>query len=197
MVNALVCNGSRVLTPGEAHAIRLVIRKPSNWSLFNLLLYTGMRFSEVNQLFDNPGIFDPERKTLTIASGKAKATQRTRNITLSDLGVLAVRAYLETPKKTTTSTAWQMNLIRWSRSAHLTPLNGNTEDQGGNPYGITVRTTRKSWESWLLSTYPDKSVYIALSQGHNETTALRHYLNLSFTPDEREDIKKEVAGWGQ
>ena len=195
MVNALVCNGSRVLTPEEAAAMRRAISKPSNKALFDLLLYTGLRFSEVSQLYDNPGIFDQDRGTLNITSGKAKATQRTRNVILSPKGIEAVKAYLQTPKKPTTSTAWQMNLIRWAQQADLSPVPGHDQDEGGNRYGVTVRTSRKSWESWLLTAYPDKPTNIALSQGHTETTALRHYLNISFTQAEREEIQAEVSGW--
>ena len=195
-MNALTCNGSRVLTPDEVDRIRKVISKPSSRALFDLLLYTGLRLSEVKQLMDNPQLFDQERRTITIRSGKAKATQRSRNVTLSENGIEAVKAYLLNPTAPNSPTAWQMNLIRWSRQAHLQVITGVAPDSGGsNPYGITVRTSRKSWESWLLTAFPDRAVYIALSQGHTESTALRHYLNLSFTQAEKDTILKEVRGW--
>ena len=193
-MNALTCNGSRILTPNEADRIRNVIRKPSSRALFDLLLYTGLRLSEVKQLNDNPQLFDQERRTITIRSGKAKATQRSRNVTLSDKGLEALTAYLLNPAVPNSPSAWQMNLLRWSRQAHLQEIPG--ESPGSNPYGITVRTSRKSWESWLLTAFPDKAAYIALSQGHTESTALRHYLNLSFTMAEKDTIMKEVRGWG-
>ncbi|WP_304920350.1 hypothetical protein [Methanocalculus sp.] len=47
LLNALQMNGSRILSPTEAREIRSVIRKPSNRVLFDLLLYTGLRFVEV------------------------------------------------------------------------------------------------------------------------------------------------------
>jgi len=194
MVSALSCNGSRVLTPGEAAAIRRAISKPSNRALFDLMIYTGLRLEEVRQLIENPDIFDEERRLLVIKSGKAKARQKERNVILSDTGVQAVRAFLKTPKMPNSSSAWQVNLIRWSRAAGLSPLPGRSDDRG-NVYGITVRTSRKSWESWLLTAYPDRAAWIALSQGHTESTALGHYLNLSFTDEERGDILNEVLGW--
>lgn len=194
-MKALQCNGSRVLTPEEMTRIRSVISKPSNRALFDLLLYTGLRLSEVSQV--SPDTFDQERGVLSIRSGKAKATQRTRNVILSPKGSAAVKAFLTTPKVPGSPTAWQMNLIRWARQADLSPLPGHDQDEGGNPYGITVRTSRKTWESWLLTAHPDKPTNIALSQGHTETTALRHYLNISFAQAEREAIRQEVAGWGE
>jgi len=194
MASALTCNGSRVLTPGEATSIRRVISKPSNRALFDLMLYSGLRLEEVRQLVEHPEIFDEERRLLVIKSGKAKASQKSRNVILSDKGVEAVRAFLQAPKMPASSSAWQTNLIRWSKIAGLSPLPGR-DNEGGNVYGITVRTSRKSLESWLLTAYPDRAAWIALSQGHTETTALGHYLNVSFTDQEREDIIEEVRGW--
>ena len=194
MVSALTCNGSRILTPEEASSIRRVISKPSNRALFDLMLYTGLRLEEVRQLIEHPEIFDEERRLLVIKSGKAKASQKSRNVILSDKGVEAVRAFLQVPKMPASSSAWQTNLIRWSKIAGLSPLPGRSEE-GGNIFGITVRTSRKSLESWLLTAYPDRAAWIALSQGHTETTALGHYLNVSFTDQERNDILDEVKGW--
>lgn len=194
MVNALTCNNSRILTPIEADQIRAVIEKPSLWALYDLMLFTGLRLAEVKQLVDNPGIFDRERRTLTIRSSKAKASQLSRNVCLSDNGLLAVEAYLKNPSIPSSPHVWQANLIRWSQRARIQAIPG--EEQSNNPTGITVRTTRKSWESWLLAAYPEKVINITLSQGHTETTALRHYFNISFTPGEREAIIEQVKGWG-
>ena len=194
MLNALTCNNSRVLTPTEADQIRAVIEKPTSLALYDLMLYTGLRLSEVKQLADNPGIFDQERRTITIRSGKVKASQLSRNVCLSDKGVLAVEAYLKTPSVPSSPHVWQANLIRWSQRARLLAIPGH--EQSNNPTGITVRTTRKSWESWLLAAYPEKVINITLSQGHTETTALRHYFNISFTAAERETIRDQVTGWG-
>lgn len=194
MPSALTCNGSRVLTPTEADAIRAVISKPSARALFDVLLYTGLRFAELRQLAETPAIFDEERGTLTIRSTKAKATQAGRNVILGDHGRAAVAAFLEAGAKMPAHvSAWQQNLIRWAEAAHLAPLPAPPEK--GNPYGITVRTSRKTWESWLLSACPSEITRITLSQGHSETIALRHYLNVSFTAAEREAIRAEVVGW--
>jgi len=196
MTSALISNGSRVLTPGEADLIRGVISKPSNRALFDLMLYTGLRLEEVRQLVEHPDIFDEERRCLLIRSRKVKATQRTRNVFLSDRGMDAVRAFLQAPKMPSSSSAWQMNLIRWSKAAGLSSLSDRS-GEGGNEYGITVRTSRKTWESWLVTACPNRAVEIAMSQGHTESVSIRHYLNCSFTKDEKADIQNEVRGWGE
>jgi len=193
MASALTCNSSRLLVPDEANKIRDRIEKPSLRALYDLLLYTGLRLVEVKQLAENPAIFDPDRRTITIKSGKTRASQLSRNVCLSDKGLEAVVEYLKNPTVPTSPHVWQDNLIRWSRRAGLPDLPGR--EGSANPTGITVRTTRKSWESWLLSAYPDKVINITLSQGHTETTALRHYFNISFTPAERAAIKDETRGW--
>lgn len=194
MPSALVSNGSRVLTPAETEAMRAVISKPSNRVLFDLMTFTGIRLSEVQQLVDSPDVFDPERRTITIRSGKVLATQRTRNVRLCDQAVMAVQRYLERPKVPSSSSSWQGNLLRWGRAARLVPIPGGKPD-AYNPCGLTVRTTRKTLESWLLTTFPERATMIALSQGHTEMTALRHYLNLSFTSEECLAIADQVKGW--
>jgi hypothetical protein len=92
--------------------------------------------------------------------------------------------------------AWQISLIRWSEKAGLAPLPGASEEDY-NYCGINVRTTRKTWESWLMTAYPNRAVEIAMSQGHTESIAIKHYLNCSFTKEEKMGIMDEVTGWGE
>ena len=194
MASALSCAGSRVLSPAEASAIRAVISRPSSRALFDLLIYSGLRFAEVRQLAATPSIFDEERGTLTIRSMKPKATIPARNVILGERGRAAVRTFLDLGAKIPQDvTTWQRNLIAWSKAAGLSPLPG--APSAGNPFGITARTSRKSWESWLLAACPDRLIDIVMSQGHSETVAIRHYINLAWTPAEREAIRAEVVGW--
>lgn len=196
-MSALICNGQRVLTPEEVTAIQNAITKPSSRFLFDLMLYTGLRLSEVKQIVNNPAMFDSKRKIITIRSSKKEATQKTRNVHLCDNGMTAVKAFLNQKemKIPSSPSAWQMNLIRWCRSARIEPLAGKDPLDTGNIFGITVRTTRKTLESWLLTANPDRSVYVALSQGHTVLVQLQHYLNLSWTEEERTEIKELVSGW--
>jgi integrase len=194
MTSALQCNSSRVLTVDEANRIRAVIEKPSSRVFYDLMLHTGLRLSEVVQLRDNPAVFDQERRSIVIKSGKTQASQSGRNVCLSDRGMQAVREYLALPSVPSSPSVWQRNLIRWAQRARLVALPG--QEQSNNPTGITVRTSRKTLESWLLAAHPDKFPFIVLSQGHNELVSIRHYLNISWTKEEREAIKEQVRGWG-
>ncbi len=45
---------------------------------------------------------------------------------------------------------------------------------GDRPRGLSVKSTRKTWESWLVASYPDRFLLVSMSQGHTEFTALKH-----------------------
>lgn len=187
--------GSRIFTPVEVERIQKVISKPSLLALFNLLLFTGMRLSEVAQLAAKPLLFDDVRGRIEIHSTKTKATAPVRWVRLNDQGIKAVREYLKNPYVPSCSSTWQNNLIRWCRQAHLTEF--CYPDSPSNPYKVTVRTSRKTWESWLIASFEDKFLTITKSQGHNETVALKHYIDFGFMQDELEQIAGYTAGWPQ
>jgi integrase len=194
MSSAITVNGSRVLAPHEVYALRSVISKPSLLALFNLLLYTGMRLTEVKQLINNPKLFDEERKSILIKSTKKEAKQKTRNIILNQKGIDAVKEFLKNPYYPSSPFVWQKNLIRWCRAAHLEE--SKDYEYETNPYMITVRTTRKTWESWLVAAHEDKFIKIVSSQGHKESTAITCYIGYNFTEDEYHHICGEVSDWG-
>ena len=78
---------------------------------------------------------------------------------------------------------WQENLQTWARRSGLDPV------------GLCAKTTRKTWESWLMFYYPERRFEIALSQGHTTVTSLRHYLNMAFTDYDKMCMKEFVEGW--
>lgn len=186
-------SGSRIFLPAEVERIQRVITKPSLLALFNLLLFTGMRLSEVSELARKPLSFDECTKVIKITSTKAKATQKSRDIWLNDQGVNAVKEYLKYCYVPSSPSVWQTNLIRWCRQAHL--IEDPYPDSPSNPYAVTVRTSRKTWESWLMKSFKHELTAITLSMGHTETTALRHYTNMTFLSGEIEQIKEYTAGW--
>lgn len=187
--------GSRIFTPLEVKRIQRVINKPSLLALFNLLLFTGMRLSEVAELARKPLLFDPIRRCIEIHSTKAKAAQAVRKIRLNDQGIEAVKEYLKNPYVPSCPSTWQQNLIRWSRQAHLTEF--SYPDSPSNPYKVTVRSTRKTWESWLIACFEDKLPSITKSQGHTEMIGLKHYMDFGFMADELEQIREYTAGWNE
>ncbi len=78
---------------------------------------------------------------------------------------------------------WNQDLKRWAVKTDF------------NPFGISAKTTRKSIESWMLSSgVPPFKVY--QRQGHDPQTSLYHYQGLSFTDIEMHQIKKRLMEWG-
>lgn len=196
MASPLFVEGSRILTPDEVTAIRSVIYKRAPRAMFDLLLYTGIRLYEVRQLADNPAIFDEERKQLSITGTirKPESTAQVREVRVGDRGCASVRTFLDLGAKVPGNEAtWHMNLSRWSKAAGLVPL--ATATTGSNPAGITTRTCRRTWESWLNAAFPAEVARIALSQGRFRTAAIRRYGSIPWTDDEMEAIRREVEGW--
>ena len=69
-------NGVRVLTPGEVDRLRDAMGKPSNRVVFDALLFTGLRYAELSQVYEDPSRFDPDRKLIKVDNKKTKAVAR-------------------------------------------------------------------------------------------------------------------------
>ena len=78
---------------------------------------------------------------------------------------------------------WTQNLERWATKAGLDPV------------GLGPKSRRKSWESWLVASYPERVLEVFLSQAHTQMTALSHYLGLPFTQADRDAMLEYVSGW--
>ena len=172
---------TRILRPYEARKLIDVIPKVEYVDKFEALLYSGMRYIEVCRLYKNPQWFNGQH--IHIISKKKKATIPERYVHLNQQGRSAVKHYLDSDNPLPDYTTWRENLKRWASKAGLYP-----------DY-LSPKTTRKTWESWLVWYYPEKIATIFGSQGHNELTALRHYVNLPFNTRDKEDMKSFVEGW--
>ena len=80
---------------------------------------------------------------------------------------------------------WTENLQRWAGRAHL------------DPRSLSVKTTRKTWESWLLAQHSERTMEIVLSMGHDEDTSIRHYAGLPFTKADKEGMMEWTSGWAE
>jgi len=80
---------------------------------------------------------------------------------------------------------WTDNLQRWAVRAGL------------DPRSLGVKSTRKSWESWLLAQHPERTMEIVLSMGHDEVTSIRHYAGLPFAKADKEAMVEWTSGWAE
>ena len=127
--------------------------------------------------FDGTFIHLPEAALL-----KAKRKQKERWVRVGPRGS-SVLQYFFPSKALPSYKIWTENLQRWAGRAGL------------SPEGLSPKTTRKTWESWMVFSYPERVLEVFLSQGHSEMTSLTHYLNIPFTEVDKLQMRDWVSGW--
>jgi len=174
----------RILHPLEYESLLNAIPKDKHQIIIKTLLFTGMRFVEIQRLKQHPEWLSKEGNVIHLpdtAVKKAKRKQKDRYVKLNPLGKKLVRQFLNGVKLPTKQTL-NKNLQRWGIKAKI------------GDEGICIKTFRKTWESWLISHYTENVFQICLSQGHTTFTSLNHYANLPFTSGDRERMKQYVEG---
>jgi len=180
----IVLMGVRILRPWEANALIRAIKKPDYQIMFKALLFSGMRYVEMQRFQRHPEWFDGKHIHLPReAVKKAKRKQKERWVRLNPRGEEVISAFLRLNKSLPTWQTWRENLRRWGESAGLDPV------------GLSPKTTRKTWESWLAFYYPQHLHLILLSQGHTALTSIQHYLNMPFTERDKMEMREFVEGW--
>jgi hypothetical protein len=183
----------RILTPAEAVAVRSAIGLPRLQVLFDVLLYTGMMYAELLQLRDDPDRYDEVRGTVAIDTLRVKR----RAVVLGDRGREAVEAFLGSGARMSDNRPnWGTILIHAARRAGLSP-NPDPPPLASlnNPSGITVSSTRKTWESWLYALHPGWVRSIVASQGRENLKDVRRYDALCWSADDLDAMRFETAGW--
>lgn len=178
-------NGIAILVPHEYDIIRSALRKKHK-VLADFLLYTGVRYTEARQVTIK--LYDRNKKYIYLPHGLDKKKKRTapdRYVHLSTLGRNAIDRYFEEPYTFPTYVDFDQVLRTAKRRTGIIK-----ED-----VVLSIKTFRKTWECWLAITYPERIVFIVMSQGHSEMVAIKHYLNLPFSPEEKREIQEQVSGW--
>ncbi|TMI07822.1 hypothetical protein E6H34_07055 [Candidatus Bathyarchaeota archaeon] len=91
--------------------------------------------------------------------------------------------YFFKAKSLPTWKGWTQDMQRWAGRSRVDPI------------GLGPKTLRKSWESWLVASYPERVLEAFLSQGHTQMTAPSHYLGLPFTQADKDAMLEYVSGW--
>ena len=182
-----------MLRPSEFGALAEAAGRVPGWEgsgtwggvLVDAMLRMGVRFVEGQRLqwhgsqwFDGRLVHLPEEAVL-----KAKRKQLERWVRLSPSGIEAVQKFLRCPVELPSRWGWTDALVRWAKAAGISPA------------GMSPKTTRKTWESWLVCSYPEHWMEILLSQGHTSGTSIMHYLNVGFWAEDKEEMKDYVAGF--
>lgn len=175
----------RILSPAEYRVIRENL-SVNHKTIFDAKLFSGMRETEFAAFAKNPQWYDRERKIIRLtpkAVKKAKTLFKDRTVNLSTLGAAAVERFIDYKPKVP-------NRASWNETLKLAATKANVPTTGIEP-----KMARKTWESWLVATYPNATIYILASQGHILTTALQHYVGIGFSKEEIADIKQYTDGW--
>lgn len=177
--------GVRILRPKEFRALLKACTKPHHRTMLQALLYTGMRYIELDRFQKYPSWFDGQFIHLPkLADRKVLRTQPERFVRLNQPGRMIIEYFLQLGEPLPAYQNWRDNMRRWGEHAGL------------DPTGLGVKTTRKTWESWLMFFYKTNHMAdVTLSQGHDSLTSLNHYLNMPFTEVDRLEMKDYVEGW--
>lgn len=175
---------TRILRPTEYELLRHGAERTENRTLLDGCLLLGARYEECKRIQQYPRWFDGNFIHLpSEAQLKAKRKQNERWIRLSSMGKTIMPYFFEDKKKLPTVQSWDESLKLWAKKG------------GVDPVGISARTLRKTYESWLIFFYPEATNLVYLSQGHTTLTSLQHYVNLPFIEEDKGEMKRWVEGW--
>ncbi len=174
----------RILTPYDYDLFVSKVDKDYLRTIFNIAFWTGMRYIEVQRLYNNSSWVLKERKTIYLpreAQKKVKRTTPERYIPIPPQ-INGELAYFFKNQKPPHIKVWNDNLKRWAVNAEM------------DIKGISPKMTRASIESWMYQAEIETGK-ICQRQGHDRLTSLNHYMAIPFTEAEKIEIKKRLSGW--
>lgn len=172
---------TRVFRPDEIAEMRKYMEFEERTN-FDMCLLLGGRYEECRRIQENQKWYDGE-KFVHITEHKAKRIAPSRAIRLSSKGINLIDFFFRNDKKLPTVQHFDKKLKEWSEKAGL-----GTE-------GVSARSTRKTWESWLVASFPNHISTIYGSQGHSELTSLQAYQNTGFTDEDITKMREWVEGY--
>lgn len=190
-VKAIVKDSTRVLTPKEYEKLKEVLSADYN-CICDVLLHTGMRMPEIIKFSQHPEWYDARRRCIelpTAAIRKKKTVYKTRQVNLTLEGCKSVEHFIRMIRDNLHIPTRQSMIGVLSRAAIEAKL-----PEGDR--GICPKMYRKTFVSWAMQVYPEKMFKIASNMGHTLAVMQVNYTNLSFAPEDTEDIKKFLKGWG-
>ncbi len=176
--------GIRILSPTEYELLASQLSEEDK-VIAGALLFSGCRFTEGLRIQTFYEWFDGT--SLSLPGMKRGCKQRERKIRLSLMGIPALQKFVVLDKTIPSRKVWYKTLNKAAVSSRI-----GTE-------GVCNAMLRRTWEYWLLISFPNKMNEIRVSQGH--------YSNLLLNPLKEaikesnmseldiQKIKKYTAGW--
>jgi integrase len=177
-------DGTKILTVQEYDTFINCVPEKMR-AIFEISTITGLRYIELQRLYQNPQWYYKERNQIILpkeAQKKKKQFLPKRTIDKLPSTFPYIFASFINGKKPPNRFTWFKDLARWSLKAGIEPKVG-------------PKSSRKTIESWMLKAgIPEIEIYSR--QGHDPITSMRHYQSLSFTDYELNSIKKRLSEWG-
>jgi len=157
----LYVNDVRVLTPTEYRRLREAIPKEHHKALFDILMITGIRYIELLRLYDHKEWYNPKNNIIHLPASAQKKVKR-KQVERTIHPLLSMFSYLLKDrwenKRPPLQSTFDKDIKRWSKLA------------GINPFGMSVKTSRKTIESWSIAVGIPEST-VCLRQGHDSVTS--------------------------
>lgn len=198
--------GVRIWRPSEFEKLYAAMKSNEKPMLAGTLC-TGARFVENQQIQQYREWWDG-RNFIALPSGavlKVKVKIKERYIRLSEWGRKAMPMFLNEAYTLPSLGTWDWILKERCKAAGLAYEGPRTKKviKGGRTlmlpeWSVSAKSTRKTWESWLVSYYGEKVLTrVQINQGHDSNTQVKHYLQDAFYPEDKNDMGKYVNGWSE
>ena len=177
---------TRILTPSEYDQLVQVINTDRLRTLLRVCFYTGLRYAEIQQLYQHPEYWKHDQQMICLDRTDQKNVKRItpeRWIPVPSQLQGELPYFFET-KKPPVLKVWGEDLKRWAEKAGISTI------------GIVPKVTRATIEVWMyVAEVPLNQ--ICLRQGHDKLSALNNYQETSqmFSLAEIQEIKKRLTGW--
>ena len=199
MTDIILKQGARILFPEDYEKLRA--QMPEYYQIIcDAMLLSGMRPVEMER-FD-PSWYRGSRRVLQLPKAaclKQKCKFKERTIRLSLAGCDAFDK-LTTVKFKSKRSQWRevsALVMMPKRVAFRDALIRYATLAGIGAEGMSPKMFRKTLVSWLVACFPEKSLYIQASMGHDGDTIVNNYLGLGFTREQIDRIRTGYLNdWG-
>jgi integrase len=205
MTEMIIKQDTRIFTPKEYESLRAAMvpepgaRDISYYPLIcDAMLFSGMRPIEFKRF--QPDWYKASRRLIKLPDGacqKQKCEFKERSIILSLPGCDAfdrlVSSTVRFKKKMVPVLEMRPEKVSFGSTLKRYAIKAGIGDKG-----VCPKSFRKTWVSWLVACFPEKSIYIQASMGHDQDTIVGNYIGLGFTREETEVMRdKCLVGWGE
>jgi hypothetical protein len=182
---------SRILFPYELELIKAHTPKHKHRVLIDALIYTSARYIELCRLIQHAEWFQGEKgkggyiNLPPSASLKERCRMKSRCIILNEFGRECIAELLKIYKNDDLPVRQSMNanLIRFCENAKLDPI------------GLSLRSFRKTSESWLVALFETSTLKILSHLGHSSMVSLMFYVSVPYNEDDKAMMKRYFYGW--